>query len=95
MLITPIFNKIAPYKICNFRAISSKTVPWLAALSKKWLTLPTKMGREKIFRFKQFAVLNDRTAMKVGTDGVLLGAWCPADGLHRVLDVGTGCGVIA
>ena len=53
------------------------------------------MGREKIFRFKQFAVLNDRTAMKVGTDGVLLGAWCPADGLHRVLDVGTGCGVIA
>ena len=53
------------------------------------------MGREKTFRFKQFTVLNDRTAMKVGTDGVLLGAWCPVDGVHHVLDVGTGCGVIA
>lgn len=54
-----------------------------------------RMGREKIFRFKQFAVLNDRTAMKVGTDGVLLGAWCAVEGAQRVLDVGTGCGVIA
>ena len=53
------------------------------------------MGREKVFRFKQFSVVNDRTAMKVGTDGVLLGAWCPVDGARRVLDVGTGCGVIA
>ena len=53
------------------------------------------MGREKTFRFKQFAVLNDRTAMKVGTDGVLLGAWCPVEGAQRALDVGTGCGVIA
>lgn len=53
------------------------------------------MAREKVFRFKQFAVLNDRTAMKVGTDGVLLGAWCPVAGARRVLDVGTGCGVIA
>lgn len=53
------------------------------------------MGREKVFRFKRFAVLNDRTAMKVGTDGVLLGAWCPVEGMTRVLDVGTGCGVIA
>ena len=53
------------------------------------------MGREKVFRFKQFEVLNDRTAMKVGTDGVLLGAWCDVQGAQRVLDVGTGCGVIA
>ena len=53
------------------------------------------MGREKTFRFKQFEVLNDRTAMKVGTDGVLLGAWCPVEDAHHVLDVGTGCGVIA
>lgn len=53
------------------------------------------MGREKVFRFKQFAVVNDRTAMKVGTDGVLIGAWCDVAGARRVLDVGTGCGVIA
>lgn len=53
------------------------------------------MGREKVFRFKQFKVVNDRTAMKVGTDGVLLGAWCPVGQARRVLDVGTGCGVIA
>ena len=57
--------------------------------------MQSNMGREKVFRFKQFAVLNDRTAMKVGTDGVLLGAWCPVQGKRRVLDVGTGCGVIA
>lgn len=37
----------------------------------------------------------DHSAMRVNTDGVLLGAWCQVDGARRVLDVGTGCGVIA
>lgn len=46
-----------------------------------------------MFRFKQFKIEQDRCAMKVGTDGVLLGAW--ARGGSRVLDVGTGTGVIA
>ncbi|MDP4278038.1 MAG: methyltransferase [Bacteroidota bacterium] len=47
------------------------------------------------FHFKRFDVYHDRCAMKVGTDGVLLGAW--ADVLHagRILDVGTGSGLIA
>ena len=48
-----------------------------------------------IFRFKQFSVSHARSAMKVGTDGVLLGAWCSVGGCRRVLDVGTGCGLIA
>ena len=46
-----------------------------------------------IFRFKQFDVLNERSAMKVNTDGVLLGAVTevfPED--RYVLDVGTGTG---
>ena len=45
------------------------------------------------FRFKRFEVRQDRCAMKVGTDGVLLGAW--ADGGSRILDVGSGTGLIA
>lgn len=47
------------------------------------------------FTFKQFFVAHDRCAMKVGTDGVLLGAWAPVAGAHRVLDIGTGSGLIA
>lgn len=53
------------------------------------------MTRENTFRFKQFTVLNDKTAMKVGTDGVLLGVWCDVCEAKSVLDVGTGCGLIA
>lgn len=47
------------------------------------------------FRFKQFEVFHDRCAMKVGTDGVLLGAWVQPGKAVRILDVGTGCGLIA
>lgn len=48
------------------------------------------------FRFKRFNVAQPRSAMKVGTDGVLLGAWAALDCSHqRVLDVGTGTGLVA
>lgn len=47
-----------------------------------------------IFRFKQFAVDQSGCAMKINTDGVLLGAMVTADFPRRVLDVGTGTGVI-
>ena len=45
------------------------------------------------FRFKQFFIEDSKCAMKVGTDGVLLGAWAPTG--TRILDVGTGSGLIA
>lgn len=50
---------------------------------------------EKPFHFKQFTVEQDRCPMKVGTDGVLLGAWADVQGARYALDIGTGCGVIA
>ena len=49
-----------------------------------------------MFQFKQFSVEQDRCAMKVGTDGVLLGAWSPIpENIFSVLDVGAGTGIIA
>lgn len=50
------------------------------------------MARERLFRFKQFAVCHAASAMKVGTDAVSIGAWAPCFG--RMLDVGCGCGII-
>lgn len=47
------------------------------------------------FRFKQFAVSHHRSSMKVGVDGVLIGCWTDPGGAGRILDVGTGCGLIA
>ena len=46
------------------------------------------------FRFKKFTVYHDRCAMKVGTDGVLLGAWVNVSG-DNILDIGTGTGLIS
>ncbi len=47
------------------------------------------------FAFKQFTIHQDRCAMKVGTDAVLLGAWVVPNGSKTILDIGTGTGVIA
>lgn len=48
-----------------------------------------------VFRFKQFACAHSRSSMKIGVDAVLLGAWADVGNATRILDVGTGCGVIA
>lgn len=47
------------------------------------------------FQFKQFTVWHDKCAMKVGTDGVLLGAWTNISNANSVLDIGTGTGLVA
>lgn len=47
------------------------------------------------FRFKQFEIWHDCCAQKVGTDGVLLGAWADLKQSKHILDVGTGSGLIA
>lgn len=48
------------------------------------------------FRFKRFSVKNERSGLKVGTDGVLLGALATVHaGMHNILDIGTGTGLIA
>lgn len=48
------------------------------------------------FVFKQFTVLQDNCAMKIGTDSVLLGAWCPIDNNPKtILDIGAGTGILS
>ena len=47
------------------------------------------------FDFKRFRIEQDRCSMKVGTDGVLLGAWFPMESGKNVLDVGSGTGLVA
>ena len=49
-----------------------------------------------IFQFKKFSVNQDKCAMKIGTDSVLLGAWCPIDNNpFSVLDIGAGTGILS
>lgn len=52
------------------------------------------MGNE-YFKFKKFTINQDKCAMKVGTDGVLLGAWTNTEEASKIADIGTGTGLIA
>jgi len=51
--------------------------------------------QSNLFHFKKFSINHQRASQKVGTDAVLLGAWVNVSNTKRVLDVGTGSGVIA
>ena len=49
-----------------------------------------------LFKFKEFSIHQDKTAMKIGTDAVLLGAWVFLENeIDSILDVGSGTGIIA
>jgi tRNA1Val (adenine37-N6)-methyltransferase len=48
-----------------------------------------------VFRFKQFQIHQERSAFKVGTDSILLGAWANIDHASNALDIGTGTGILA
>lgn len=50
---------------------------------------------QPVFHFKQFSIQQDRCALKVGTDGVALGAWADVADARRILDIGTGTGLLA
>ncbi len=47
------------------------------------------------FKFKQFTIIQEKAAMKVGTDGVLLGSWADVQNTKNILDIGAGTGLIA
>jgi len=51
--------------------------------------------RKSVFKFKEFEVVQEKSAMKIGTDGVLLGAWANSKNPEKILDIGTGTGLIA
>ncbi|MCX6278948.1 MAG: methyltransferase [Bacteroidetes bacterium] len=47
------------------------------------------------FRFQQFEVEDTQSTMRIGSDSMLLGAWSNPGTISRILDIGTGCGVLA
>jgi tRNA1Val (adenine37-N6)-methyltransferase len=53
------------------------------------------MAHNNYFQFKQFRINQNRAAMRVGTDGILLGAWTRLNSVQTILDVGTGTGLVA
>lgn len=53
------------------------------------------MSNHSAFKFKRFSICDDQSALKLGTDAVLLGAWTNIKKADSILDIGTGCGIIA
>lgn len=47
-----------------------------------------------MFRFKNFSLRHEQSTLKIGTDSVLLASAVPIEGIHTILDIGCGCGVI-
>jgi len=53
------------------------------------------INKMRFFRFKQFQITDNRSAMKVGTDSVILGAWVGVEAVKNVLDIGCGSGLLS
>lgn len=53
------------------------------------------MAKNNFFQFKRFRISQEKAAMKVGIDGVLLGAWAHLEDASTILDIGTGTGLLA
>ncbi len=53
------------------------------------------MAHQKPFQFKQFRLAHSRSAQKIGTDSVILGSWLKAEKADSILDIGSGCGLLA
>lgn len=53
-----------------------------------------RIKTNQVFKYKQFTIRDENSAMKVGTDGTLLGCWVDISKAKRVLDIGAGTGVI-
>ena len=49
----------------------------------------------KVFRFKHFSISQEHSAMKVGMDSMMLGAFCDVENGMQILDIGTGTGVLS
>ncbi len=64
-------------------------------LAKDFKHFMSNNSSDKPFRFKQFEIQQGQSAMRVGTDAVLLAAWAEINMAAHILDVGTGTGVIA
>lgn len=86
-------------EVCkNFSAARGKGLQRSAGVPQpgKEKSRHTAKGKRLMaFTFKRFHIDDAGSAMKVGTDGVLLGAWARAEGAETVLDIGCGCGLVA
>ena len=91
-------NLYSEAKVTKFVKNSKEVVSFLSFDTiKKIITQLNSTGNSKVrpmFQFKQFSISQDRCAMKVGTDGVLLGAWAELPDSGRILDIGTGTGLL-
>jgi len=56
---------------------------------------PEKKYKSRLFSFKAFNLSDRNSGMKIGTDGVLIGSFASTYSAKKVLDIGTGCGIIA